>query len=229
MNESWFRRAALAGIATAAATVLAAAPASAHVTVSGPDASRGGSAVLTFRVPNESATGSATTQLSVQLPALTEVETEPVPGWKTKVTRDDNHRVVAVTWMADPGGGIGAGQFEQFSVLADGLPDADTVTLPATQTYADGRVVKWDQPASGDTEPEFPAPTLALAPAHEGGAQNHGDVHAAAAAEEHETDTTARWLGSIGIVLGALGVLAAATMFTRNRPRHQPTGRHPEA
>ncbi|NKY44784.1 YcnI family copper-binding membrane protein [Nocardia cerradoensis] len=219
MNESWFRRAALAGIATAAATILAAAPASAHVTVSGPDAARGGSAVLTFRVPNESATGAATTQLSVRLPALTEAETEPVPGWKTKVTRDDNHRVVAVTWMADPGGGIGAGQFEQFSVLADGLPDSDTVTLPATQTYADGRVVNWDQPTSGNTEPEFPAPTLALAPAHEGGAQNHGDVHAAAAAEEHETDTTARWLGSIGIVLGALGVLAAATMFTRNRSR----------
>jgi len=220
MNESWFRRAALAGIATAAATVLAAAPASAHVTVSGPDAARGGSAVLTFRVPNESATGSATTQLSVRLPALAEAETEPVPGWKTKVTRDDNHRVVAVTWMADPGGGIGAGQFEQFSVLADGLPDTDTVTLPATQTYADGRVVTWDQSASGDNEPEFPAPTLALAPAHEGGAQNHGDVHAATAAEEHETDTTARWLGSIGIVLGALGVLAAAAMFTRNRSRH---------
>ncbi|WP_030515465.1 YcnI family protein [Nocardia sp. NRRL WC-3656] len=219
MNDSWFHRTARAGVAAAGATILAAAPALAHVTVSGPDAARGGSAVLTFRVPNESATGSATTQLSVQLPALTEAETEPVPGWKTKVTRDDNHRVVAVTWMADTGSGIEAGQFEQFSILADGLPDADTVTLPATQTYADGRVVRWDQPSSGDSEPEFPAPTLALAPAHAGGAHNHGDVHAAAAAEEHETDTTARWLGSIGIVLGALGVLAAATMFTRNRSR----------
>ncbi|PPJ24173.1 nuclear export factor GLE1 [Nocardia nova] len=218
MNESWFHRTARAGIAAAGATILAAAPAFAHVTVSGPDAARGGSAVLTFRVPNESATGSATTQLSVQLPALTEAETEPVPGWKTKVTRDDNHKVVAVTWMADPGSGIEAGQFEQFSILADGLPDADTVTLPATQTYADGKVVKWDQPSTGDTEPEFPAPTLPLAPAPAGGAQNHGDVHAAAA-EEHEADTTARWLGSIGIVLGALGVLAATAMFTRNRSR----------
>ncbi|MFF0457908.1 YcnI family protein [Nocardia africana] len=219
MNESWLHRTACAYTAAAAVSALAAATASAHVTVSGPDAARGGSAVLTFRVPNESATGSATTQLSVRLPALPEADTEPVPGWKTKVTRDDNHRVVAVTWMADPGSGIEAGQFEQFSLLADGLPDADTVTLPATQTYADGRVVKWDQPSSGDTEPEFPAPTLALAPAHAGGAHNHGDVHAAAAAEEHDTDTTARWLGSIGIVLGALGVLAAATMFTRNRSR----------
>ncbi len=194
-----------------------AASATAHVTVSAPDATRGGSAVLTFRVPNESATGSATTELNVRFPGLAEIETEPTPGWKTKVTRDDSHRVTAVTWTADRGGGIGHGEFEQFSVLADGLPDSESLTLPATQTYADGRVVTWDQTASGDTEPEYPAPSAQLAPAQSGDTANHGDVHAAPAAEEHESDTTARWLGSIGIVLGALSVLAAATMLTGER------------
>ena len=219
MNNSWIDRAAFTGFAAGAAVVVAVAPAYAHVTVSGPDAARGGSAVLTFRVPNESATGSATTVLSVQFPHLTEVETEPTPGWKTTVTRDDNHKVTAVVWTADQGSGIGPGQFEQFAVLADGLPDTETITLPATQTYADGRVVKWDQNSSGGNEPEYPAPTLALAPQQSGGTQNHGDVHAAPAAEEHETDTIARWLGSIGIVLGALSVLAAAAMLTRRRSR----------
>ncbi|WP_227983686.1 YcnI family protein [Nocardia spumae] len=219
MNNSWLHRTAFAGLTAGAAALVAAVPAAAHVTVSGPDAARGGSAVLTFRVPNESATGSATTGLSVQFPGLTEVETEPTPGWKTTVTRDGNHKVTAVTWTADQAAGIGPGQFEQFFVLADGLPDSETLTLPATQTYADGRVVTWDQHPSGDNEPEYPAPTLALAPERSGGAQNHGDVHAASAAEEHEPDTTARWLGSIGIVLGALGVLATAAVLGRQRSR----------
>ncbi|AHH16447.1 hypothetical protein NONO_c16460 [Nocardia nova SH22a] len=215
MNTSWLHRVTVTGLVAGAAAFLVAASATAHVTVSAPDAARGGSAVLTFRVPNESATGSATTELSVRFPALTEAETEPTPGWKTKVTRDDGHRVTAITWTADQGGGIGPGEFEQFPVLADGLPDTETLTLPATQTYADGTVVHWDQTASGDTEPEYPAPSVHLAPARSGTA-NHGDVHAAEA-EDHESDTTARWLGSIGIVLGALSVLAAATMLTRNR------------
>ncbi|MEV5649877.1 YcnI family protein [Nocardia sp. NPDC052254] len=217
MNTSWFHRVIFIGLAAGAAAFLVAASATAHVTVSAPDAARGGSAVLTFRVPNESATGSATTGLSVRFPGLTEAETEPTPGWKTKITRDDSHRVTAITWTADQGGGIGPGEFEQFPVLADGLPDSDILTLPATQTYADGTVVAWDQTASGDTEPEYPAPTVHLAPAQSGGTANHGDVHAAADAEEHDYDTTARWLGGIGIVLGALSVLAAATMLTRRR------------
>lgn len=218
MSNSWMHRIVVTGVAAGAAGVVAAAPATAHVTVSGPDAARGGSAVLTFRVPNESATGSATTALSVRFPNLPEVETEPTPGWKTDVTRDDNHRVVAVTWTADQGGGIGPGQFEQFAVLADGLPDSETLTLPATQTYADGRVVTWDQTSTDDHEPEYPAPTVPLAARQSGGTHNHGDARTVSAAEEeHETDTTARWLGSIGIVLGALGVSTGAATLTRRR------------
>lgn len=40
------------------------------------------------------------------------------------------------------------------------LPDAGTtVTLPATQTYTDGSVVKWDEKTiQGQPEPEHPAP-----------------------------------------------------------------------
>ncbi|MBO0852213.1 MAG: YcnI family protein [Nocardia sp.] len=205
--------AALLGVA--AAITLAAVPASAHVTVSSPDAARGSSAVLTFRVPNESATGTATTRLTVRFLQLPQVETEPVAGWKSSVTRDGDHRVVAVTWIAD-GGGIAPEQFEQFSVLADGLPDTDVLSLPAEQAYSDGRVIRWEQGPSGGHEPEFPAPTLQLGPARPG-APDHGDVRTAAAAESHESDTTARWLGSIGIVLGSLGVLAVAGLITRRR------------
>ena len=44
------------------------------------------------------------------------------------------------------------------------LPDTDTVSFPATQTYSDGSIVKWDQPPlPGGGEPEHPAPMLNLA------------------------------------------------------------------
>ena len=68
-----------------------------------------------------------------------------------------------MTWTAAPNGGIAVDQFGVFRISAK-LPDADTVSFPATQTYADGAVVKWDQPsAPGQAEPEHPAPTLVVA------------------------------------------------------------------
>ncbi|MEU6579429.1 YcnI family protein [Nocardia sp. NPDC046763] len=217
MNNSWIYRAGFTGIAAAAAVVIAAAPAGAHVSVSGPDAARGGSAVLTFRVPNESATGSPTTALTVQFPALTEVNTQTMPGWRAEVSRNADHKVTGVTWTADPGGGIGPRQFGSFAVLADGLPDTDSITMPATQTYADGQTVKWDQTSSGGSEPENPAPVLQLAPKPSGAAADHGDVKTAAPQSQSEKDTTARWLGSIGIVLGALGLLGGLGLGVARR------------
>ncbi|MFE4457515.1 DUF1775 domain-containing protein [Nocardia tengchongensis] len=217
MKNSWIHRAGFAGVAAATAVVVAAAPAGAHVSVTGPDAARGGSAVLTFRVPNESGTGSATTMLTVQFPGLTEVNTQAMPGWRAEVTRDGAHKVTGVTWTADAGGGIGPGQFGSFAVLADGLPDTDSITLPATQTYADGQIVKWDQTSSGDSEPENPAPVLKLAPKQSGTAAGHGDVKAAMPDNQSDKDTTARWLGGIGIVLGALGLLGGLGMGLARR------------
>lgn len=217
MKNSLIYRAGFTGVAAAAAVVIAAAPAGAHVSVSAPDAARGGSAVLTFRVPNESATGSPTTALTVQFPALTEVNTQAMPGWRAEVARDADHKVTGVTWTADAGGGIGPGQFGSFAVLADGLPDTDSITMPATQTYADGQVVKWDQTSSGGSEPENPAPVLQLAPKQSGTA-GHGDIKTAMPQSPSEKDTTARWLGSIGIVLGALGLLGVLGLgFARRK------------
>ncbi|WP_433681089.1 DUF1775 domain-containing protein [Nocardia sp. CA-119907] len=215
MNKSWLGRAGSTGVAAAAVVVIAAAPASAHVTVSAPDAARGGSAVLVFRVPNESMTNSPTVELAVQIPGVTAIDTEAVPGWKAVTHKDGN--VTAVTWTADSGGGIGPGQFGEFSVLANGLPDMDKLTMPAVQTYADGQVIKWDQSASDKGEPEYPAPTLALAAERSGGAENHGDIPARSTTGGSSSDDTARWLGVIGIVLGALGLLIGGGAVMRRR------------
>ncbi|MET8875667.1 DUF1775 domain-containing protein [Nocardia sp. NPDC004604] len=216
MNKSWLRRVGSTVVAAAAAVVVAAAPASAHVTVSAPGATRGGSAVLVFRVPNESLTNSPTVELAVRIPGVTAVDTLAVPGWKVVTHKDGS--VTAVTWTADSGGGIGPGQFGQFTVLANGLPDMDKMTMPAVQTYADGEIVKWeDQPETGKGEPEYPAPTLALAAKQSGGAENHGDIPAMSTSSGSASDDTARWLGVIGIVLGALGLLIGGGAVMRRR------------
>ena len=136
----------------------------AHVHASSDDAVRGGAAIVTFEVPNESSTGAATTALTVTLPNVASAHPEAMPGWTVKLDRDAAAGTVrSVTWTAAPNGGIPADQFALFRISVQ-LPDADTVSFPATQTYSDGSIVKWDQPPQpGGGEPEYPAPMLTLA------------------------------------------------------------------
>jgi hypothetical protein len=93
------------------------------------------------------------------------------------------------------------------------LPDADTVSFPTTQTYADGAVVKWDQaPAPGGAEPEHPAPTLTLAggptpPAHHPTPTSSAAPTATAAQQARAVvDNTGRILAGAALLVGALGV-----------------------
>lgn len=129
----------------AAALVALAIPASAHVRVTTDNTARGGYATLEFSVPNESQTKSLTTELTVRLPDVGSASTELLPGWTSAVDRDTAKGTVkSVTWKAVAGNGIGPDQFALFRVRVK-LPDTDSVTFPATQTYADGQVVTWDQ------------------------------------------------------------------------------------
>ena len=79
------RRMATAAVLTSGLLVggaLFATSASAHVKVSGTDAVQGGSGVITFRVPSESATA-ATTGLLIAFPAatpFTSVDVQPKAG-----------------------------------------------------------------------------------------------------------------------------------------------------
>ncbi|MFX0581162.1 DUF1775 domain-containing protein [Nocardia nepalensis] len=91
------------------------------------------------------------------------------------------------------------------------------ITMPAVQTYADGQIVKWDQSATDKGEPEYPAPTLALAAKQSGEAENHGDIPAMSTSRGSPSDDTARWLGVIGIALGALGLLVGGAAVMRRR------------
>ncbi|MFD0416567.1 YcnI family protein [Streptomyces sp. NPDC127108] len=235
--KSLTRVSVVAGTAASAVLLLSAVPAFAHVSVS-PEgvAAKGGYATVNFKVPNERDDAS-TTKLEVTFPAdqpLASVMTQPVPGWKAKVTKTKlkkpieihgekiDEAVSKVTWTAD-GKGIEPGTFQKFPLSLGQLPeDADQMVFKALQTYSNKEVVRWIEPQQkGQEEPDFPAPALALSAAsedHHGGAasddKDDADDKAEAKSEAKEesasdsdsSDTTARTLGIVGIVVGAAGV-----------------------
>ncbi|MFJ4469801.1 YcnI family protein [Streptomyces sp. NPDC089424] len=139
--------------------------------------------------------------------------------------------VSKVTWTAT-GKGVEPGYFQKFPVSLGALPeDTDEMVFKAIQTYSNDEVVRWiEVPQEGAEEPENPAPVLNLSAAEDG---HHGSAgpekeseapsdDASAAAEStststststsaaaepaDSTDTTARVLGIVGIVVGAAGV-----------------------
>jgi uncharacterized protein YcnI len=237
-------------VLTGAALLLGSGIASAHVTarVIGEDAARGGYTKITFRVPNEEE-DAGTVKLEIQLPTdtpLASVSTKPLPGWKATTTKakldkpvqventDVTEAVNTVTWTATPGVRINPGEFQEFEISGGPLPDTDQLMMPATQTYDNGDVVKWNEPmpASGE-EPEHPAPMIAIGPAEEGG-DHHGGA-AASSGESHEvqaaaaqstSDDTARWLGGAGLLVGVLGLGfgIGATMRARRATTSQADG-----
>jgi uncharacterized protein YcnI len=152
-----------AAVSVGVGAILLSTPASAHVHVDADDPVRGGSTTLTFRVPNESGSGSPTIGLQVDLPDLTSVSTAAAPGWTVGLDKDPQAGTVrSITWSAQPGNGIAADQFGLFVIRAQ-LPDSATVSFPTTQTYADGTVVHWNEaPPLAGGEAEHPAPSLTL-------------------------------------------------------------------
>ena len=196
--------------------LLAAAPAGAHVHVDADDASPGSISVLTFRVPNESDKGALTTQLSVALPNLTSAATEVMPGWSARLDRDAAAGTVrSVTWSALPGTGIAPDQFAQFRISVK-LPDSQNVSFPATQTYSDGTVVKWDQPTPpGGAEPEYPAPELSLSGA-KSGASDHHPMAMPQTPAPATADDAARWLAGAALAVAALALVAAFLVRRRS-------------
>ncbi len=140
---------AAAGLLASVALLVGAASAGAHVTVSSANAVQGGYAVLTFRVPTESATAS-TTKLSVNIPTehpIASVSIQPHPGWsftvrQTKlsppINTDDGPVTQAVSqidWTADSTStSIHPGEFDQFNVSAGRRRICPTRPAPAEVT-----------------------------------------------------------------------------------------------
>jgi uncharacterized protein YcnI len=201
-----------AGIAAASVLVAigAASSASAHVTVSSPDAKPGGYGKLVFRVPTES-DNTSTTKVVVSLPKdhpFAEVAAQVKDGWKVEKKEEKlaapvkigdvtlTKAITTVTWTATAGG-IPPNDFDEFALSVGTLPNGvDALSFPTEQTYSDGEVVKWTDPSKdGAAEPEHPAPTLKLTAAV-----------TPVAAPTGTSDTLARWLGGGGLLVGLLGL-----------------------
>ncbi|MFD7131090.1 YcnI family protein [Streptomyces sp. NPDC059894] len=166
---------------------------------------------------------------------LASVLPQSLPGWKIVVTKSKlakplelhgqqvTEAVSKVTWTAEDKG-IQPGYIQQFPVSVGALPeDTDEVVFKAIQTYSNKEVVRWiEVQEEGAEEPDTPAPVLTLSDAADddhahasasasASATEEDDTEAAAATTEASdssggTDTTARVLGVVGIVVGAAGV-----------------------
>ncbi|MGW7529441.1 YcnI family copper-binding membrane protein [Streptomyces sp. NPDC054783] len=220
---------AVAALATAT-VLLAAGAASAHVTVHPDGYAKGATdGVLTFRVPNEE-DKAFTTKVQVFLPTdhpVLGVLVHPQDGWTAKVTTtklktpvktDDGTITEAASEITFSGGRIGAGQYEDFNVAFGQLPDdTDQLVFKTLQTYSDGKVARWIEEPTGGDEPENPAPVLKLTAGDASGAPASARTAAATAKAADTSDSTARGLGIAGLVVGVLGLAAAAFAIMRGR------------
>lgn len=238
-NRTTLRRAGTVTALTAAGLLAAAGVASAHVTVHPESYAKGATdGVLTFRVPNEEDTA-GTTKVQVFLPTdhpVLGVLVSPQDGWTAKVTNtklktpvktDDGTITDAVSEITWTGGKIDPGHYEDFNVAFGQLPeDTDQLTFKTLQAYSDGKTVRWIEEASGGEEPENPAPVLKLAAkaAEESSdaASSTASSKSSASSDTSEpkasaSDSTARGLGAAGLVVGVLGLAAAAFAVLRGR------------
>jgi periplasmic copper chaperone A len=240
-------RAALVIAATTAGIVLSAIPALAHITISPGSAPPGSAAVLTFHIPNEEASA-YTTRVDMQIPTdhpIAQLLVKPVAGWTIGVrtitlakplVTDDGQFTQAVSEVIWSGGRIAPGQFQDFSLSADPLPQAvGQLTFKTIQTYSNGDVVRWiDVTAPGQPEPDHPAPLLTLtagaaaaggtagagstagtAAASSGTAAGSASTASGAASTASGSDGTARAIAAGGVLIGLLGLALAGLCLRR--------------
>jgi periplasmic copper chaperone A len=218
--------------------------AGAHVTVSPSNAEQGSFTVLTFRVPNERDDAS-TVRLSVKLPEdtpLAYVSVKPVPGWEIEVTEatlstpievhgtEVTDAVSTVTWS---GGTIAPGEFQEFSISVGPLPDVDSLTFPAVQTYSSGEEVAWIQVAEeGEPEADRPAPTMALVPSTGDGHGDGSSTDDTTVDDDHESASGAEGgddhddgdgNGLAIVALGVAGVAVVLSIVSLATRRSRPT------
>ncbi|HLJ99391.1 MAG TPA: YcnI family protein, partial [Streptosporangiaceae bacterium] len=219
-------RAAAIGAAAAAALVLLAVPAFAHITVTPGSAAAGSSSELTFHVPNEAANAD-TVKVDVQIPTdhpIAQLLAKPVTGWTVAIktvtlakplVTDDGSFSQAVSEVIWSGGQIAPGQFQDFSVSADPLPvGVSQLAFKAIQTYSNGDVVRWiDLPQPGQPDPAHPAPVVMLTTATAPAAA----VRSSATPASSATSGSSSALGLAGLIVGLLACLLALMVARQNR------------
>ena len=190
-------------LAASIAALAAASAASAHVTMNPEKAPADSFTRFALRVPTEEDV--PTVEVSVQMPAgLDEVTFQPKAGWK----RTQSGRIV--TWSD---GQIGVDEFDEFG-LSVHLPNTPgkVLVFPATQTYANGKVVHWIGALTSDE----PAPHVTLEAAESETPTTTTTTASPTTTEGDDDDHD--WL-ALGFGIGGLaaGLLALGLTLVRKR------------
>ncbi|MDM5356880.1 DUF1775 domain-containing protein [Peribacillus sp. ACCC06369] len=173
-------------ISTFAALFIFSGSANAHVTVKPSSSAPEAWETYTLKVPVEKET--ATTKVTLKVPeGITFESYQPVPGWKVTTEGDKDGHVKTVTWAATDAG-ISAGQFQQFSFVAQNPKEETNVAWDAFQYYEDGEIVEW----SGDEGSELPhsVTEISVAPKADAESTDHGHKDADDTNDSKTTDNS---------------------------------------
>jgi uncharacterized protein YcnI len=130
-------------------------PSMAHATVSPKHSSPGAWETYEIRLPNEKTV--ATTALEVRFPAGLQVKSfEDKPGWTIEPLRDSSGAITGARWT----GQLAPERFVELGIIAVNPKAGGELTFSATQSFADGSIVRWSGPAGSAT----PAPRVILKP-----------------------------------------------------------------
>jgi uncharacterized protein YcnI len=222
------------------ATLLLAAPAAAHVTVS-PDTVKAGSfKKLEIRVPSESPTENIV-EVSVQMPGgVTEVEALDLDGGWSADVEEEGGEVRTVTWT---GGRIAPNAVLEFPIRVRIPRGADDLTFKAVERYDGGKVSRWigapdsanpapvvtvsgsvaeSEPAEAvEPEPDAEPTATTTAPAPEeptGGTEAPAETPSAdVAPEQSDDDDDGGGLAVVAIVLAVLALAGGAAAVVKSR------------
>ncbi|MFS0761882.1 MULTISPECIES: YcnI family copper-binding membrane protein [Peribacillus] len=173
-------------IFTFAALFIFSGSAYAHVTVKPSSSAPEAWETYTIKVPVEKET--ATTKVTLKVPEGVTFESyQPVPGWKVTTEGDKDGHVKTVTWAATDEG-IAAGQFQQFSFVAQNPKEETNVAWDAFQYYEDGEIVEW----SGEEGSDLPhsVTEITVAPKADAEPADHGHKDEADTNDSTTTDNS---------------------------------------
>ncbi|MFI2981546.1 MULTISPECIES: YcnI family copper-binding membrane protein [Bacillus] len=180
------------------------ATASAHVSVKPAESAAGSWETYTMKVPVEK--NQPTTKVVLKMPAGVEFQQyQPIPGWKTSVSKHDD-KAVSVTWEAKDGG-IQPGQFQQFTFVAKNPEKSGDAAWDAYQYYKDGSIVEWTGDEKADTPHSITKITKSASVTDAHGAEQSN--------EESKSGVSA--LDIAAIVLSAAAIILSITALVKKK------------
>lgn len=184
------------------------ATASAHVSVKPAESAAGSWETYTMKVPVEK--NDPTTKVVLKMPAGVEFQQyQPIPGWKTSVSKHDD-KAVSVTWEAKDGG-IQPGQFQQFTFVAKNPEKSGDAAWDAYQYYKDGSIVEWTGDEKADTPHSITKITKSASVT---------DAHGAEQSNE-ESKSSVSALDIAAIVLSAAAIILSIAALVKKNARKQ--------